>query len=205
MSSSTDTIANQSSGYFNFTALPRELRDMIYDQFQRLHPDNPMFRKAGQPETMASQPVRSKPITSLLLANKRISSEYRDACEKRLGVIVSSSMDNLAPGAEFEEEIYPWDTEKASFIHMHAGDWMYRYWIDDPEWTLSPLRDWLAHQGLQMPNLDSIIVSIYLHLGSIKKDEEGKKLEMALNGFVSLPKLKTLKVITMNDALSTLR
>ena len=53
-----------------------------------------------------------------------------------------------------------------------------------------------------MPNLDSITVSIYLRLGSIEKADERKKLEKALEEFVSLPRLKTLKVITMNNALS---
>ena len=174
---------------------------MIYDQFQRLHPDTLMFSEAGQPEVMSSQPARSKPITSLLLVNKRIGSEYRDSCKKRLGWIVSSFMENLVRGGEYEEEIHSWFAERASFIHMHAGNWMNRHWIDDPEWTLSPLRGWLAHQQSQMPNLDSITISIYLRLGSIEKAEERKKLEEALEDFVSLPKLRTLKVITMDNAI----
>lgn len=146
---------------------------MIYDQFQRLHPDTPRVRE-GRPVFMTSQSVTTKPITPLLLVNKRMGSEYKNSCKKRLGVIVSSSMDNLAPGAEFEEEIYPWDAEKASFIHMHAGDWMYRHRLDDPEWTLSPLKDWLARQDLRMPNLDSITVRIYLSLGSLKSLGDGR-------------------------------
>lgn len=174
---------------------------MIYDQFQRLHPDNPEFREGGRLEFMMSQPTTTKPITPLLLVNKRFNSEYRNACEKRLGVIVSSSIDNLAPGAEFEEEIYSWDAEKASFIHMHAGNWMNCRVLDDPEWTLGPLKDWLAQQDLQMPNLDSITVRIYLSLESSESAGGQKKLEDALQDFVSAPKLRELRVITIDDAL----
>lgn len=53
VSSPTDTTATHGSGYFDFFALPREPRDMIYDQFHRLHPDTPMFRGAGQPVVVA--------------------------------------------------------------------------------------------------------------------------------------------------------
>ncbi|GAB7332603.1 hypothetical protein MBLNU13_g04372t2 [Cladosporium sp. NU13] len=67
MSSFTDTIATHGSGYFDFFALPRELRDMIYNRFQRLHPDTPRIREAGQPELMTCQPVMTKLITPLLL------------------------------------------------------------------------------------------------------------------------------------------
>lgn len=84
-----DPRSDHASSYFNFCGLPRELRDLIYDQFQRLHPDTPRFREAGWPELMMSQPVTTKPITPLLLVNKMIGSEYKDACKERLGVIVS--------------------------------------------------------------------------------------------------------------------
>lgn len=198
MSSSTDTTATHGARYFDFFALPRELRDMIYDQFQRLHPDTPRFREAGQPELMMSQPVRTKPITPLLLVSKRISSEYQDDCGKRSGVIVSTYMDHLFLGSEFEEIIQPWDAD--SFIHMHIGDWMNRHrWID-PQWTLSPLKDWLAHWDSRMPSLDSITVSIYLNLKGLDLAVERKNLEDTLRDFVSVPKLKELKVVTMDDA-----
>lgn len=84
---------------------------------------------------------------------------------------------------------------------MHAGDWMNQVWLDDlPQWDLNPLKGWLAHWDSQMPKLDSITVSIYLHLESTEKAEDRKKLEQALEDFVSLPKLKELKVITMDGA-----
>jgi hypothetical protein len=94
-SSSIDTTMAPGTGYFNFLGLPRELRDMIYDQFQRLHPDTPSFLKAGRPAPMVSHTVNTKPITPLLLVNKQIGSEYRDACEERSGVIVSTYMEYL--------------------------------------------------------------------------------------------------------------
>lgn len=198
---STDTTMTHGSRYFDFCALPRELRDMIYDQFHRLHPDTPAFREAGRPEYMMSLPVTTKLIISMLLVNKTIGSEYRDACEKRSGVIVSTEMEYLVPRIKCEEKVYLDDDEKVFFIHMHTGDWMCRSELDDPEWSLSPLKDWFAGGSSQMPQLDSITVSIYLHLDSIEGTEGRKKLIEALEDFVSLPKLKQLKVITMDDAL----
>lgn len=175
---------------------------MIYDQFQRLHPDIPRFREAGQPEFMTSQSVVTKPITSLLLVNKRISSEYRDTCEKRSGVIVSTYMDLLALNAEDEEEISLESAEKSSFIHMHAGDWINRLFFDDPDWSLWGLENWFAYWNSQMPNLDSMTVSIYLHLDSIESDVDRKELEDALEEFVDIvPKLRELKVIIMDNAM----
>ena len=193
MSSSTNTTTTHGARHFEFFALPRELRDMIYDQFHRLHPDTPMFREAGQPSLMVSQPVRTKPITALLLVSKRISSEYKDACGKRSGVIVSAYMDHLVLGSLFEAKIYPWDAD--SLIHMHVGGWVSRR-FNDPRWTLSPLKDWLAHWDSQMPNLDSLTVSIYLNFEGLDLAVERKNLEDILRDFVSVPKLKELKVVT---------
>ena len=85
-------------------------------------------------------------------------------------------MEDLAPGAELEAEIYSWHAEIASFIHMHAGDRMNRRWLNDPEWTLSPLKAWLAHWDCQMPSLDSIAVTIYLNIESLDLSVEGRKL-----------------------------
>lgn len=199
MSSSTAATATQGARYFDFFALPRELRDMIYDQFHRLHPDTPMFREAGQPELMTSHPVRTKPITRLLLVSKQISSEYKDTCWKRYGVIVSTYMDHLVLGSKLEETIQPWDAN--SFIHMHVGDWMNRHQFIHQQWTLSPLKDWLAHWDSQMPSLDSITVSIYLNLHGLDLAVERKNLEDTLRDFVSVPKLKELKVVGMDDAI----
>jgi hypothetical protein len=200
-SPATDNIMTHGTPYFDFLALPRELRDMVYDQFQRLHPDTPMSRQPGRPVLMISHRVTSKPVLPLLLMNKRIGSEYRDACEKRFGAIVSSEMRYLDPAAELTEEIHPRIAQEAFFIHMHAGDWMSRLWSNNPPWTLSSLGDWVAHWSAQMPKLDSITVSIYLSLDSAETNEEFEKLEEALGEFVSLPKLVELKVITMNDGI----
>ena len=198
MSSSTNTTATHGARYFDFFALPRELRDIIYDQFHRLHPDTPRFRRAGQPEFMISQPVTTKPITALLLVSKRISSEYKDTCCKRSGVVVSTFMENFVLGSEDEEKI---DSRNAdSFIHMHVGDWISRRRFNDPERTLSPLKDWLAHWDSQMPSLDSITVSIYLNFEGLDLAVERKNLEGTLRDFVSVPKLKELKVVAMNNA-----
>lgn len=174
---------------------------MVHDRFHRLHPDTPRLCEAGRPQLMISHAVRTKPITHLLLVNKQIGSEYRDACEKRFGVIVSNYLQFLDPAAELSEEIHSWNVEKASFIHMHAGDWMSSLLDDDHKWTLSSLTEWFAHWSSQMPKLDSITVSIYLSFDSVKQDEECEKLEAALRKFVSLPKLMELKVITMNDGI----
>jgi hypothetical protein len=198
-SSAADTNMAHGTRYFNFCGLPRELRDMIYEQFQRLHPETPMFDGAGRREPMITRSVKTKPITPLLLVNKRIGSEYRDACKKRSGVIVSEHLEYLLLSVRDEERICA-RAETASFIHMHAGNWMSHLWRDDPQWSLNPLKDWFEHWSSQMPKLDSITVSIYLSIDRLGQAEERRKLEEALEEFVSLPRLKEIKVITMDNA-----
>ena len=200
MSSSTDTTATHEARYFDFFALPRELRDMIYDQFHRLHPDTPIFTKPGQLEDTLYQSVRTKPITSLLLVSKIIGSEYRQSCTKRLGVNILSHIDDLALGAKFEAGIHSLDAERASFIHIRVNSWLKRRRLNDTEWTLGPFKDWLAHWDSQMPNLDSITVSIYLNFESFDLAGKGKIVEDIMRDFVCVPKLKELEVVAVEKA-----
>ena len=83
---------------------------------------------------------------------------------------------------------------------MHVDDWMYHRRFNDPERTLSPLKDGLAHWDSQMPSLDSITVSIYLSFEGLDLAVERQNIEDTLRDFVSVPKLKELKVITMKSA-----
>jgi hypothetical protein len=85
---------------------------------------------------------------------------------------------------------------------MHAGDWLNPLWLDEAQWTLSPLKGWLAHWDSQMPKLDSITVSIYLHLEDMDSSDARRMLEKALEDFVSVPMLRELRVITMDNDLN---
>jgi hypothetical protein len=195
-----DPNSEPASSYFDLFGLPRGIRDMIYHQFQRLHPDTPMFQQGGQPESMITKIVATKPLTSLLLANKAVRLEYLDACEKRSGLLVSDYMEGLIIRGEDQHESCPVNVEKAFFIHMHVGGWMDFLMHDDLEWTLRPLKVRLLHLTSNMPKLDSITVSVYLWSDSIMNTDEIPKLERALEDFVSVPKLRELKVITMDNA-----
>ena len=192
---SIDTTTTHGAGYFDFLALPRELRDMIYYQFQRLHPDTPRLGRDGKPPFLMTRMVAAKPITPLLLLNKQVGTEYRDACAKRAGILISDYTHFLVLGGRNDRDLSSFDTENISFIHMHVEDWMNPAMGDDLVWTLSPLKDWLTHWSAKMPKLDSINISIRLRRYSVEK----KKLRRALKEFVSLPKLMELKVITMGE------
>lgn len=144
--------------------------------------------------------VAAKPITTLLLLNKQVGAEYRDACAKRIGILVSDYIGFCVVDSWDEPIESTSDTKKASFIHLHVGDWLDPFMGDNADWDLSPLKDWLAHWSAQMPRLDSVTVSIYVYCSRIETAEERMKVKAALKDFVSAPKLREVEVVTMECA-----
>jgi hypothetical protein len=199
-SSSTDTTMIHDFRYFNFLGPPRELRDMIYHQFQMLHPSTPASVEADITHTTI-QVIASRLITDLLLANKRIRFEYRECCAKRTGVFIRNDMEDITVTDWEEEKLSLLSAEKASYMHVVVEDARNSILDHDTYWELGPLVQCLALWSSQTPYLDTITVHVRLNRDALNSNdcESWPDLEETLEDFASLEKLAELKIIMMCD------
>lgn len=187
-SSSTDEVVDAEpeppASYFDFFGLPRELRNMIYEQpcmlvEQTLAPIN----------EVRGDVFAVKPRESLLLVNHQFKSEYMESCEGRLEVHYSANIFEfmfLNKGPAIPQKA----AQQANFLHVRVG-----HLLDDdslPE-QYESVKQWLELHNSRMPGLRSITIQCYTE--QVAKDSA--RIKTAMADFLELDKLDLCQFIFM--------
>lgn len=88
MDEAVDVALESTTRYFDFFGLPRELRNMVYNQPAML--EEKTLRPPDSPYNAEDSFVR-KPRSSLLLVNRQFCVEYRESCDGRVELYFSGN------------------------------------------------------------------------------------------------------------------
>jgi hypothetical protein len=181
---------------FEFFKLPRELRDLIYEQTGMLKQQTQLQYEHNIAN--ASKPLSAiKMHTSLLLVSRQFNKEYRESRESQVGLCLSIDLISMSYDFGQSEDIPQEAAAEAHVLHLHVGWWDPWSSVEQKDcWSglHARLLEWSSH----MPKLHAITVDLYMNtrLGS-------EYIKITRRGLTKLRALKPLvraRVIIMEGS-----
>lgn len=209
--------------YFDFFSLPREIRDMIYEQpqllakrFYKMRPFAENYPTTAEqyeeqrphlsqsrnlPHIMTSNPtpgspslmICRQPMASLLLINNQFNEEYSQSCEGRK-VSISERLGGFDSTSE-----PPFAVKEASFFNINVG--LMHHISSTFSGGTRSVENWLSKWTAQMPLLRSMDITIYTSEGPGFWRRSFPYHKCGLDGITALQYIKRLKAVTMGTPL----